>query len=133
MRLVSFKTTIGTAPLSCYCMSSRGGGNISTSHRLYKTCSPPFSAKLSNLSVFSNSFFQRNYNIVAVSLAPASHQPITHYIGRDFTLPSVGIILSLTALSIMRTIEDLRGDLNDPICLGRRQGGCTCIWLRMRR
>ncbi|RDW61168.1 uncharacterized protein DSM5745_10666 [Aspergillus mulundensis] len=106
---------------------SHGGSNIATQLLRSIAATDPLAHEMLlsalNLVILDccpgDSTFKRNYNAVAVSLPPATNQPLSHYIGRMALYPVVGTIMALMATGFMRSIEDLRTELNDPLLLGR--------------
>ncbi|KAL4862241.1 hypothetical protein BDV12DRAFT_179075 [Aspergillus spectabilis] len=105
---------------------SHGGSNIATQlARSIKEHNPAehelFTSALRQV-IFDccpgDSSFQRNYNAAAVSLPPASTQPIAHLLGKSVLYPSIGTISALQSLGILRGVESLRAELNDPAVFG---------------
>ncbi|KAL4901706.1 hypothetical protein BDW74DRAFT_187140 [Aspergillus multicolor] len=105
---------------------SHGGSNIATQLvRSIAALDPTSHESLTSalkLVIFDccpgASSFTRNYNAVAISLPSATNQPLTHHIGRLALYPIVGSIHTLMKTGLMRSIEDLRAELNDLSLLG---------------
>ncbi|OJJ08605.1 hypothetical protein ASPVEDRAFT_47742 [Aspergillus versicolor CBS 583.65] len=61
----------------------------------------------------------RSYNAAAVSLPSPTEQPIAHFVGKSVLYPAIGTISALQAVGAMRSVEDLRTELNDPGLFGK--------------
>ncbi len=60
----------------------------------------------------------RSYNAAAVSLPSPTEQPFAHFVGKSVLYPAIGTISALQAVGAMRSVEDLRTELNDPALFG---------------
>ncbi|KAL4915015.1 hypothetical protein BDW62DRAFT_133331 [Aspergillus aurantiobrunneus] len=105
---------------------SHGGSNIATQLVQSIKADDPADRRLFisalRLVVFDccpgDSSFQRNYNAAAVSLPAATVQPVAHLLGKSVLYPAIGVISALQSAGVMRSVEHLRAELNDPTTFG---------------